>query len=274
MDKNQLPHMLKLLDDESTKVKSKIYQELVAYGPNLKSDLDGIIHADIPDGVRPILEEIYEVQRGNILKQQWVQCMRIKDEMAKLEEGLSKLAHYQFGEDYPIKLKEILDQLADEYTASGKFADFLTLSRFLFQVKGFKGNTEDYFNPLNSNLIYVIQEKKGIPISLVCVFILVGYRLKLKIDGCNLPGHFLARANDGHRDLIFDCFHGGKLLSLEEIENIERSLSIQFRDLIQSPPNAQQILTRFLHNLVTAYQKNGESKKSEIARDLLDLMGG
>ncbi len=44
---------------------------------------------------------------------------------------------------------------------------------------------------------------------------LVGKRVGLTIHGCNFPGHFMARANDGQRDWIFDCFNGGRALRSE-----------------------------------------------------------
>ncbi len=51
------------------------------------------------------------------------------------------------------------------------------------------GGTEtmDYGDPQNSNLVHVITRRAGLPISLACVYILVGQRMGLAIEGCNFP---------------------------------------------------------------------------------------
>jgi hypothetical protein len=103
------------------------------------------------------------------------------------------LARWQSGNEYSMGLSELLDDLADEYLRCDWPIEPETLSQWLFTDlgKNFHGaSPEGLYNPRYSNLLEVIENGRGIPISLSSVFILVGHRLNLDVSGCNFPGHF------------------------------------------------------------------------------------
>src|SRR5882672_12702656 len=83
------------------------------------------------------------------------------------------------------------------------------LNQFLFQELGFWGNTEDYYDPRNSYLNDVIDRKTGIPISLAILYMEVGRRVGLPLEGVSFPGHFLVRLRTRGGVLILDPFTGG-----------------------------------------------------------------
>jgi regulator of sirC expression with transglutaminase-like and TPR domain len=68
-----------------------------------------------------------------------------------------------------------------------------TLAEFLGDEVRLRGNEEDYYNINNSLLPEVVETRLGIPISLSLVYILVGHRAGLHVDGVGLPGHFIVR---------------------------------------------------------------------------------
>ena len=90
-----------------------------------------------------------------------------------------------------------------------------TLSEYLFDEVGFRGNPDDYYDPRNSFLNEVLSRRLGIPITLSLVCIEVGKRLDIPLLGVGMPGHFLLRHRDDE-SLFIDPFHGGILLSEEE----------------------------------------------------------
>jgi hypothetical protein len=81
------------------------------------------------------------------------------------------------------------------------------LTDFVSEELGFRGNSACYYCEENSLLPHVIESRVGIPISLALVYMMVGSRAGLKIEGINLPGHFIAR----HGGVYFDPFHHGKI---------------------------------------------------------------
>ena len=68
------------------------------------------------------------------------------------------------------------------------------INRLLFEEQGFRGNTEDYYDPRNSFLNDVLDRRTGIPITLSMVYMEVARRAGVAIDGVGLPGHFIVEA--------------------------------------------------------------------------------
>ncbi|MCA9259814.1 MAG: transglutaminase family protein [Planctomycetales bacterium] len=91
----------------------------------------------------------------------------------------------------------------------------------LFEIYGLAGNVEDYYNPLNSYLPYVLQSRRGIPISLTLIYCCVAELAGIETFGINAPGHFLAEVpmgqERGSASMYIDPFYGGVVLHEDEI---------------------------------------------------------
>src|SRR5688500_8964931 len=68
------------------------------------------------------------------------------------------------------------------------------LSRYLFHELGFRGNTQNYYDPRNSYFNQVLDRRTGLPITLSLVAMSVGSRAGLEVHGVGLPGHFIVKA--------------------------------------------------------------------------------
>lgn len=99
------------------------------------------------------------------------------------------------------------------------------LCRYLFHEMGFRGNTKDYYNPANSYLNLVLERRTGIPITLSALTMAIGSRAGLSIHGVGLPGHFIVKVVSPGREVLLDPFHGGRVLSGEDCENLVRQSS-------------------------------------------------
>jgi hypothetical protein len=62
------------------------------------------------------------------------------------------------------------------------------INRVLFHEWGFRGNVEQYTDPMNSFIDKVLTRRKGIPISLSVLYLLVGERLGLPWSRSAFPG--------------------------------------------------------------------------------------
>jgi len=132
------------------------------------------------------------------------------------------------------------------------------LCRYLCHEMGFRGNMQNYCDPRNSYLNDVLDRRTGLPITLSVVAMAVGQRAGLQVVGVGLPGHFIARAVRGTQSVLFDPFHGGRLLDLEQCEQLVRKATGQpyrlaAEDLLAAP--AGLIVARMLTNLKGVYQR-------------------
>ena len=178
----ELPFILQLLEDDSSSVQQSLSRELAAFGDSLGEEL---LRLSPPPsmGQRIHIQNLLRDQSRQWLKDSWVSWLEGKADIVHLEMALNLIARFQSRFIYRETLANLLDELAEEFRRTQTFYDPCQLAEFLFKTKDLKGAREDYYNPLNSNLVYVIKEKQGLPISLVCIYMLVGRRLGFHIEG-------------------------------------------------------------------------------------------
>ena len=152
------------------------------------------------------------------------------------------------------------------------------LGQFLFDAEGFTGNLSDYDDPRNSFVNDVLARRTGIPITLSIVYMHVGRRVGLWLEGVNFPGHFLVRCKGmlgdaaPTEDLILDPFHGGIVLTERDCARLlarNAGDDARFERVLLAPAFKTQILVRMLVNLKRAYAR---MRSFAQARDISDLV--
>jgi regulator of sirC expression with transglutaminase-like and TPR domain len=149
---------------------------------------------------------------------------------------------------------------------------------YLFDEQRFVGNREHYEDPRNSCLNEVLDRRTGIPITLSVVYMEVGLRAGLRVDGVNFPGHFLVRLPEpGSRPssgLIIDPFHCGAMLSEHDCRMLLQKhvgSEVAFSKSLLAPATRPQILVRMLLNLKRIYV---HMRSFPQARDVTELLIG
>lgn len=185
------------------------------------------------------------------------------------------------GLDVPAYLAE-LDRLAQRLRARLPQAHageekVIALNAFLFEELGFTGNVEAYYDPRNSYLNEVMDRKTGIPISLSIVYMEIGRRFGLPLEGVSFPGHFLVRLRVRGGVLMLDPFAGGAPQSVDELRaRVARVIppeatgGVPVEDLpldqFIEPASNRQILARVLRNLKGIYRQTDDPAR------LLDVL--
>jgi regulator of sirC expression with transglutaminase-like and TPR domain len=150
-----------------------------------------------------------------------------------------------------------------------------TLNAYLYEELGFSGNREHYDDPRNSFLNEVLDRRLGIPISLAAVYLEIGRRAGLRLEGVNFPGHFLVRAPAGPgdmEDIIVDPFHAGALLSEVDCRHLLRQHvgeEAAFEHGLLATATRQQIVVRMLVNLKRLYVRMRSFPQARAIADLL-----
>ena len=136
------------------------------------------------------------------------------------------------------------------------------LARTLFADLGFRGNTDDYYDPRNSFLSQVLDRKLGIPISLSVLYLEVARRLGIPTAGVGFPGHFLVRVDREPEPLILDPFGGGVALDRTALGALLARASgpdARLDEVSLAPTPKRAILTRILNNLASVYGRSGDT---------------
>jgi len=266
----QLPHLVRLLDDESPVVRAEVLTAMEGIGPSLDKELESLgIHLSRNESA-PI-QHLLDKGRRKEFRSAWRGWFTMNGDKQRLESALQTIVALQDGSTAALELPDLLDEFADTYRQRTPVPDALGLSQFLFRKDGLRGAEQtDYLNPLNSNLVYVIREKRGLPISLACVFLLVGHRLGLAIEGCNFPGHFLVIAPLESKRVLVDCYNQGRMIDESDLSSIDARVSM--KDLLRLECRADDIVARVLRNLVNAYNQTGNPANARLMTEALSMM--
>jgi len=130
------------------------------------------------------------------------------------------------------------------------------LNSYLFEERGFRGNTQEYYDPRNSFLNDVLDRRLGIPITLSVVYMEVGRRVGMPLHGVGMPGHFIMKYVDAQGDIYIDPFSKGRILSRAACEGLLQDIygePVPFQETFLAPVSKKQILSRILMNLKAIY---------------------
>src|SRR5262245_13237478 len=158
-----------------------------------------------------------------------------------------------------------------------RYARVMALNAYLFGELHFAGNDTHYEDPRNSCLNQVLDRRTGIPITLALIYMEVARRAGVDIEGVNFPGHFLLRCRAPRGmmnadDLIIDAFHGGALLSEDDLVRRYGQPGEDGRDIparLLARAAKPQILARMLLNLQRIYVQMHSYPQ---ARDVTELL--
>jgi len=130
------------------------------------------------------------------------------------------------------------------------------LVQVLVDEERFEGDTVQYFSPDNSLISSVVARRKGQPILVSCVWILVGRGAGIDVVGLGFPGHFLVTV-DGH---IVDPFGRGRVMGISQLKRLAEGAhpGRAFDQTWLEPVGVPAIAARILRNLANAFAQRDE----------------
>jgi len=266
-DDREIFALYSLLDDPQPAVRDAVRDRVVELGDEAVSPLRMLArtHNQHSDRVEELVDEIRMTHTLRRLAD-----LRFNSFFnADLEEGAFIIARYGYPdmnvEGYRRRLS---DMAADIRILAGSRSTpidrFMRLRSYLFNELGFVGNQHDYYNPDNSYFNKVIDFRRGIPITLSVLMMLVGNRLDLQLNGIGMPMHFLVQYDDGSRMFFVDPFNAGMIITSEQCRALLSTNGIELSPSMLQPVEIKEILERMWRNLLLSYQKTGNT--AEVAR--------
>lgn len=259
-----LNHLITLLDDESEVVREALRREL------------GSIRRELPEHLRLMDRQLTPEEEGHMnrildplrqtdLEETWMRWRWMDHPTTQLEEGIAQISAYLHGwRAQPGDLGRRLDALAEEAFRDQGRMDARELAAWMFTFQNgsvrFRGNNKDYYAPGNSDLFHVLDTGLGNPISLGCLYRLLGQRFDLEIGGCNFPGHFLARVELDDRLWLVDCFNRGRFMLAADVAKHHPASTPAVDEIIRQSASTEAILLRILRNLDEACERVSDTR--------------
>ena len=273
---NRFKSLIYLLDDEDDSIYSLAKEHLLLAGERALPVLEGYLQTD-DSLMQQRIREIYELISLSTFKDQLRSfCEKHKSKL-DLEEGAFLISKNAFPSVDMHIYSDLLNFFAAEFQSCLDPSDLPEeiagkIGNYFSHEKGFSGNETDYYNTDNHYINKVIETKRGVPITLSVIYMLVLRRLNFPIQGIGMPGHFILRYEFGAKFIFADPFHGGRILSVDDCKTSLAKLGYLFKDEYLEPVTDRQILERMLRNLVLVFEKQNQSIKMEALLQCIDIL--
>lgn len=180
--------------------------------------------------------------------------------------------------DQDIEEKSMIDSLDELAFECQKYIDEtpdlspgVALAEFLGKISRFRGNDENYYAVGNSSIDCVLASRKGLPITLSVLYILVGERLNIPVKGVALPGHFIVGIFEEGTSTFLDPFNRGNQLTVVECEALARNAGYPFSANYLDPVDEKLIFPRMLNNLKFVFKREEKDDEEGVVEQFLKI---
>ena len=272
MEEKELKALVSLLDDDDQQIISHVEGKILSIGKTVIPFLEREWESNLNPSVQSRIEELIHTLQYDLLRERLKNWYEGKDH--ELLEGMWILATYQYPDLELEKLKQELEQIYYETWLEFRpdlyaFDQIKVINSVLFSKLKFGANTKNFHSPGNSMINVVLESRKGNPITLCVIYLLVARKLKLPVHGVNLPNLFILTYKDDNHQFYVNAFNRGLIFSKQDIENYINELHLVPQPSFFEACSNLEIIRRALRNLVMSFEKMGEHAKANEVKVLL-----
>ena len=276
MEDKELKALISLLDDEDKDILTHVEQKIISLGDTIIPYLEDEWENNFNPLVQKRLEDLIHTLQFENLKHKLAEWNQ--NGGTDLLEGMWLVATYQYPDLELDKLRKDLEQIYYEAwlefrAEAHPYDQIKILNSVIFSKLKFSANTKNFHAPGNSMINVVLESRKGNPLSLCVIYLLVAQKLKLPVSGVNLPNLFILTYKTEDTQFYINAFNRGLIFSKEDIDNYISHLNLNPLDIFYQPCNNLDIIKRVLRNLLVSFDKIGETDKMEEIKQLMQTLG-
>ena len=277
MKQSEIKALISLLDDDDYEVLNHVESKIRSMGDTVIPYLeDHWAESSFSPLMQKKLEDLIHDLQYTAFFDRLINWKKNGSE--DLLEGIWAIATYQYPELSLKKLRQDVEQIYYEVWLEIRdgmhpMDQIKTLNSVIFGKLKFGANTKHFHSASNSMLNVVIESKKGNPISLCVIYLLVAQKLNLPIWGVNLPNLFILTYKSGNMQFYINVFNRGLVFNRVDIDSYIAQLNLTQNEIFYQPCNNLDIIKRVLRNLTLAFEKVGDDDKvKEINSALQEMM--
>lgn len=275
--------LISLLDDNDEEVVTHVTAQLLAYGspiiPRLEQAWEVLEDIQLQERIENLIHKIqFGITRDAL--HHWLESSR-----HDLLQGMIIIARYQYPDLSESQIRNHIESIRiDAWMEMNYYLTALEKVRILnhifFRMHGFSGNTDQYNDPKNSFLNKVLESRKGNPISLCILYMIIAQRLKIPIFGVNLPQHFILAYLDDSEEaeklpieqraplFYINAFNKGMVFGRKEIDQFLQLIKMPIDNRFYRACSDFEILIRVFNNLISSFE---EEKKVDKVAEIKEL---
>ena len=271
----ELNALVSLLDDSDREVRMHVRERIISLGNDIIPFLEKKWENSFNPDIQKEIEELVHDLQFSLLKTRLMDWRDTDDR--DLLTGLWIINTYQYPDLEYAKLNAEMHQIYfDVWTAFkndlSPYEQVRAINNVLFNTLRFSANTKNFHSPANSMLSSVLDSKRGNPLTLCSIYLLVAKKLGLPIYGVNLPNLFVLTYKSADVTFYINAFNKGLIFSRKDIFNYLEQLKIEPKDDYFEPCAHLQIMLRMFRNLENSFEKLGESDKVQEIKELIALL--
>lgn len=277
LKENELSALINLLDDPDEEVYRHVTDKLIALGTTIIPSLEDAWGKTFDPNLHFRLEElIHIIQFETLLKdlRRWT-----KKRQDNLLEAAILISRYQYPDLSVSKVNAQIEKISKEIWLEMNYnltplEQVNVFNHVLYQLNGFGGNTSNIHDPQNAYLNIMLETKKGNPVSLAVLYLILADKIKMPVYGINLPQHFVLSF---HKDLIdrdeseqklkssvlfyINPFNKGIIFSRDDITLFLKKLNLTPKGSHYLPCDNRDIILALINSLIHSYELSGLADK-------------
>lgn len=276
MDDKQIKALISLLDDDDQEILTHVESQIMSIGDAIIPYLEEEWEVNFNPKLQKRIEDIIHALQFELVKKRLVDWRDSDQE--DLLRAMWAVATYLYPDYEYEALKQDIEQLYYDTWLELKaemhpFDQIKVLNGVFYNKLRFRANTKNFHSPSNSMINAVLETRKGNPITLCVVYMLVSQKLGLPVYGVNLPNLFILTYKNDDIQFYINAFNKGLIFSRADIDNFVGQINLSPAPAYYDPCSHVEIVMRNLRNLLTAFDKQGDSQKMEEVKQLLAVFG-
>lgn len=280
--------LIRLLDDPDSVVFDTVSSNLQNKGIDIIPELERAWEMALNEEVQSRLENIIQRIQTVYVKEKITEW--ISREKPDLLEGVYYIAKSRYPELKFLEIensienikKDVWLEINENLTALEKVK---VLNHILFKTHKFSINSSNLNDPQNNFLNFVLQTKKGNPLSLGILYSILAQKLEMPVYGVNLPRNFILAYMDEYKQpetldkkteqhILFyiNPFNRGTVLGRREIDFFLKQQKLEPKKNFYIPCSNVEIIQRLILNLVFSYDQSGNKAKANRYRELIKIL--
>ncbi len=274
MDSKELKALVSLLEDDE--LRPQIEEKIFSMGNEIIPFLEEEWGSSFDASVQERIEGIVHTLQFNLLKERLSDWK--KEESDDLLKGMWLIATYQYPDLSLEKLTQDFEQLYYDVwpnfnPEAHPYDKIKVVSGILFNKLRFKANTTHFHSPANSMINMVLESKRGNPIALSVIYMLIAQKLEMPVYGVNLPNFFILTYHDTDKEVQFyiNAFNRGLIFTKQDINHYLGQVNINPHPKFYKACSHIDIIARVLRNLIISFEKLDDHHKADEVKQLLVL---
>lgn len=275
MKTSEIKALVVLLEDDDREVVSHVEEKILSSGTGIIPLLEKEWESTFNPTVQRKIEDLVHELQFELLKERFLDW---KDKGGSdLIEGLWILATYQYPDLELSALGEAVEQLYHELWRHmqedmNPYDQVKVFNEVFFNQFHFRANTKNFHSPANSMINAVLESKKGNPITLCSIYMVLAQKIGMPVFGVNLPNLFILTHKTENEVFYINVFNRGLIFTRSDIDNYIENLQLEKQDIFYEPCENTDIILRSIRNLIVSFEKLGDYHKADELKMVLQKL--